>query len=73
MQKTIRNVDEALFEEAKKVAREKGLTVGEAVNEALANWINSQEDPELSIMDLEPLRLGTEKNLSESYEEELYG
>jgi len=74
MQKTIRNVDEKLFEQLKKAARTKEMTVGEAVNEAVLQWLNSQEEPELSIMEFEPISLSEEGEvLSESYEEELYG
>lgn len=74
MPKTIRNIDDAVFKQAKKLASQKDMNLGEAVNEALLNWINSQEEPELTIMDLEPMSLSEkDENLSESYEEELYG
>lgn len=72
MQKTVRNVDEDVFEEAKKLASEKGLNMGEAVNRALLEWISSEKEPELDIMDFEPVSLGDESS-SENYEEELYG
>jgi hypothetical protein len=74
MPKTIRNIDDDVFEEAKRVAKAKDMNLGEAVNEALVNWLSSQEDPELSIMDFEPISLsGEDGNLSENYEEKLYG
>ena len=72
MQKTVRNVDEDVFEEAKKLASEKGLNMGDMVNRALLDWISSEKEPELDIMDFEPVSMGDE-NSSENYEEELYG
>ena len=74
MQKTVRNVDEDVFEEAKKLASEKDLNMGDVVNRALIDWISSEKEPELDIMDFEPVKISDEgENLSESYEEELYG
>jgi len=74
MQKTVRNVDGDIFEEAKKLASEKDLNMGDVVNRALLDWINSEKEPELDIMDFEPVKISDEgENLSESYEEELYG
>jgi antitoxin component of RelBE/YafQ-DinJ toxin-antitoxin module len=74
MQKTVRNVDEDVFEEAKKLASEKGLNMGDVVNRALLDWISSEKEPELDIMDFEPVEMSDEdENLSESYREELYG
>lgn len=72
MQKSIRNIDDAVFEEAKKLAADKDIAVGEAVNEALLKWINENRRPEKDINDFEPVSLG-EEDLSESYEEEIYG
>lgn len=72
MQKTVRNVDEDIFEKAKRIAEKKGLRMGDAVNEALMDWISSQEEPELSITEFEPLESGSE-SLSENYREEIYG
>jgi hypothetical protein len=72
MQKTVRNVDEDIFEKAKEVAREKGLNMGDVVNRALLDWVNDQIEPELDINDFDPVSLGSE-SLSEDYEEELYG
>jgi antitoxin component of RelBE/YafQ-DinJ toxin-antitoxin module len=74
MQKTVRNVDEDVFEEAKKLASKKGLNMGDVVNRALLDWISSEKEPELDIMDFEPVEMSDEdENLSESYREELYG
>jgi len=74
MQKTVRNVDEGVFEEAKKLASEKGLNMGDVVNRALLDWISSEKEPELDIMDFEPVEMSDkDENLSESYREELYG
>lgn len=74
MQKTVRNVDEDVFEEAKRLASEKGLNMGEVVNRALLEWISSEKEPELDIMDFEPVEMSDEdENLSESYREKLYG
>lgn len=74
MQKTVRNVDEDVFEEAKKLASEKDLNMGDVVNRALLDWISSEKEPELDIMDFEPVEMSDDdENLSESYREELYG
>jgi hypothetical protein len=74
MQKTVRNVDEDIFEEAKKLASEKDLNMGDVLNRALIDWISSEKEPELDIMDFEPVQMSDEdENLSESYREELYG
>jgi hypothetical protein len=74
MQKTVRNVDEDVFEEAKKLASEKDLNMGDVVNRALLDWISSEKESELDIMDFEPVEMSDEdENLSESYREELYG
>jgi len=72
MPKTIRNIDNDLFKKLKKRAQDMDLTVGEALNRAMVDWLNNNQDPEVDINDLEPLNLG-EENLSENYEEELYG
>ena len=67
-------MDEDVFEEAKKLASEKDLNMGDVVNRALIDWISSGKEPELDIMDFEPVKISDEgENLSESYEEELYG
>jgi hypothetical protein len=71
MQKTVRNVDEDVFEEAKKLASEKDLNMGDVVNRALIDWISSEKEPELDIMDFEPVSM-EDKNSGEDYEEELY-
>ena len=74
MQKTVRNVDEDIFERAKKVANEKDLNMGDVVNRALLAWINREREPELDIMDFEPVEMSEEgENLSENYRKELYG
>lgn len=40
---TIRNVDEKLYEQAKRKASEEGKIVGEIVNDALREWLESKE------------------------------
>jgi len=72
MQKSIRNIDESVFEEAKKVASEKDMSVGEAVNEALLKWLTENHEPEKDINDFEPVSIG-EEDLSDGYEEKIYG
>ena len=73
MQKTVRNVDEDIFERAKKLAKEKDIRIGDVVNEALLAWISQEKEPESNIMDFEPVESDLESNLSENYEKEIYG
>ncbi|MDY6769708.1 MAG: hypothetical protein SVU88_01920 [Candidatus Nanohaloarchaea archaeon] len=70
--KTIRGVDEELFNRFKSKAAEEGVTVGEAVNMAMLEWLS--EEAEVSIMELEPVSWGEETaNLSENVDAALYG
>jgi predicted nucleic acid-binding protein len=71
MKQNVRIVDEDILERAKKLAAEKDLNMGDVVNRALLEGISSESEPELDIMDFEPVSLGDE-NSSESFEEELY-
>ena len=44
----IRGVDGSLFRRAKAAAASKGITLGKAVDEALANWTEVEENSELN-------------------------
>ena len=43
----IRNVDDSVYRRAKAVAASKGITLGKAVDEALAIWTKETENSEL--------------------------
>lgn len=73
MSKTIRGIDDETFREFKAKAQKEGRTIGEAVTEAMSQWLNDT-DEEVSLDEIDAWDWGEgTKNLSEEYEEELYG
>ncbi|MFQ6129116.1 MAG: hypothetical protein ACE5QW_09480 [Thermoplasmata archaeon] len=75
MDTTIRGLDEETYRKTKAKAALLGLSVGQAVNDALRKWVaESEERPTRSILDMEPVPLGkgTER-LSEEIDEIVYG
>ena len=66
---SIRGIDEDTFKEFKLEAQKRDKTVGEAVNEAMLAWLDSKDKISLDERDWGE---GTEE-LSEEYEDELYG
>lgn len=72
MSKTIRGIDEEVFQEFKAKAKSQDQNIGEAVTEAMIEWLD--RDKEVSIDEFEAWDWGEgTENLSENYEEELYG
>ncbi len=72
--KTVRGVDERLFRRVKGRAAEKGISIGEALNAAMNEWVAEEEDAEMHLADLEPTDWGEEnKTLSEDADDVLYG
>ncbi|QGA80308.1 hypothetical protein [Candidatus Nanohalobium constans] len=73
MSRTIRGIDDETFREFKAKAQKEGRTIGDAVTEAMSQWLNeTKEDVSLDDMDAWDWGEGTEK-LSEEHEDELYG
>jgi plasmid stability protein len=73
MSKTIRGIDEDTFREFKAKAQREGRTIGDAVTEAMSQWLSQTgEKVSLDEMDAWDWGEGTEE-LSSDYEEEIYG
>ncbi|MFB6099971.1 MAG: hypothetical protein ABEK16_01745 [Candidatus Nanohalobium sp.] len=73
MSKTIRGIDDEVFREFKAEAQKEGKTVGDAVNEAMLNWL-SRSGGEGSLDDMNAFDWGEDsEKLSTKFEEELYG
>ncbi|PSG99395.1 MAG: hypothetical protein BRC29_04725 [Nanohaloarchaea archaeon SW_7_43_1] len=72
MSKTIRGLDEKVFQEFKAQAKSEGMTIGEAVTEAMVDWLDREEKISMDSLEAWDWGENTEK-LSEDYEEELYG
>lgn len=73
MSKSIRGIDDEIFREFKAKAQKNGRNIGEAMTEAMTQWLNeTNEDASLDDMDAWDWGEGTEK-LSEEYEDEIYG
>jgi phenylpyruvate tautomerase PptA (4-oxalocrotonate tautomerase family) len=72
MSKTIRGIDEEVFREFKARAKSEDRTIGEAVTEAMVEWLNRDDDVSIDDFEAWDWGEGTE-NLSEDYEKELYG
>jgi plasmid stability protein len=79
MDTTIRNLDERLYRRLRARAVASGMTVGEAMNEAMRAWVtdvarSARESSAISIRDLapQPFPKGNER-LSEELDDHLYG
>lgn len=81
MDTTIRNLDERLYRRLRARAVASGMTVGEAMNEAMRAWVTNiarstrgDESGATSIRDLapQPFPKGNER-LSEELDDHLYG
>lgn len=71
MTKSIRGIDDEVFQEFKAKAASEGKNVGEALNEAMIDWLDSSGEADLD--DLDAWNWGEDsESLSEDYEEELY-
>ena len=73
---TIRNIDDELYHKFKAEAVRAGLTIGAAVNDAMQVWIahKNKKAPKYSFLQYEGVDFGAgTENLSEDYEQHLYG
>lgn len=70
MSKTIRGIDDEVFRRFKARVKSKDRNIGEALTEAMINWLDTEEKKDFS--DYPAWNWGSE-NLSQDYEEELYG
>jgi len=73
---TIRNIDDKLYHEFKAEAIRTGLTVGAAINSAIQVWLNQKhkKTPKYSFLEYNAVDFGEgTENLSENYEQYLYG
>ena len=74
MDTTIRNIDDLLYKKLKIKAAQEGLSIGEAVNRALSQWMNPEKKAKRSILEIRPEHFGyNNRNLSEDYDNILYG
>ena len=77
MDKTIRNLDEAVFRTLKARAATEGKTVGEAVNEAMAAYVarpSSSTHSAMRLSSLRPMDLGPgTETLSDDIDAIVYG
>ncbi len=74
MDTTIRNIDPFIYKKLKARASEEGISIGEAVNKAVGQWLNFEKKKEKSIRDIKPEHFGYyNKNLSEEIDSVLYG
>lgn len=73
MSTSIRGIDDETFKEFKAEAQKRGKTVGDAVNEAMLNWLD-EKDEKIALDDMDAWDWGEEtESLSEDFEDELYG
>ena len=72
MSKSIRGIDEEVFREFKAEAQRREKNLGDAVTEAMSNWLDREEKVSLDEFEAWDWGEGTE-SLSEEHEEELYG
>ncbi len=74
IQVTIKEVDEHAFQELKAEAARDKMTIGSALNVAIANWLWTKRKTKANLKDLKPVKWGpgTER-LSEQVDEVLYG
>jgi ribosomal protein S8 len=74
MDTTIRNIDENVYRKLKAKAMLEGLSVGEAVTEAIKTWLGYRKEKKASILDIKPVS-SKRKNrmLSVEVDKLLYG
>lgn len=73
MSRTIRGIDEDTFREFKAKAQKEDRTIGEAITEAMSQWLD-ETDEKIPLDEMDAFDWGEDaEKLSEEYEEELYG
>lgn len=73
---TIKNIDDELYHKFKTEAVQAGLTIGEAVNDAIQAWIvnKNKKAPKYSFLEFTGFDFGDgTENLSKDYGQYLYG
>ena len=74
MDTTIRNIDPFVYKSLKAKATADGITIGEAINKAVREWLNINPKKHKSILDIKPEHFGKQyMHLSEEIDETLYG
>src|SRR5665648_923131 len=73
MDTTIRNIDDLLYKKLKIKAAQEGLSIGEAINRALSQWMKPENKTKRSILEIRPEHFGyNNRNLSEDHDNILY-
>jgi phenylpyruvate tautomerase PptA (4-oxalocrotonate tautomerase family) len=73
MPKTIRGIDDETFREFKAKAQKEDRTIGEAITEAMSQWLD-KTDEKIPLDEMDAFDWGEDaEKLSKEYEEELYG
>ncbi len=77
IRKTIRSIDEGVFRDLKSEAAKKGISIGEALNEAIRRWITEsrkQSTGKRSLLEMKASDWGEgTENASQEIDEVLYG
>ena len=74
MDTTIRNIDPSVYKSLKAKATTDGITIGEAINRAVREWLNLDLKKHNSFLDVKPEHFGKQHvYLSEEIDEILYG
>ena len=74
MDTTIRNIDPFVYKSLKAKAAADDITIGEAINRAVREWLNIEPKKHKSILDIKPEHFGRQHMyLSEEIDEILYG
>lgn len=74
MDTTIRNIDPFVYKKLKTKATADGITIGEAINMAVMEWLNINPKKHKSILDIKPEHFGKQNmHLSEEIDKILYG
>ena len=70
---TIKDIDDLLFNELKIKASQEGISIDEAVNRALRQWVNPEKKAKRSILEIRLEHFGyNNRNLSEEHDDILY-
>lgn len=74
MDTTIRHIDENVYRKLKAKAALEGLSIGEAITEAIKTWLGYRKEKKASILDIKPVRSNRKnKMLSVEVDSILYG
>ena len=74
MDTTIRNIDPSVYKSLKAKAIADGITIGEAINRVVREWLNLEPKKHKNLPDVKPEHFGKQHvYLSEGIDEILYG